>query len=56
MQQEFSRYREELTLLKDVESLTLDGIRIGMFANIELPEEAELALENGADGIGLFRS
>ena len=56
MQQDFIAYREELALLKNVESVTLDGIRIGMLANIELPEEAELAIENGADGIGLFRS
>ena len=37
-------------------AVTLDGHRIGMLANIELPEEAALAVANGADGIGLFRS
>ena len=56
MQAEFRRYREELALLKNVPAVTLDGHRIGMLANIELPEEAALAVANGADGIGLFRS
>ncbi|WP_268874750.1 phosphoenolpyruvate--protein phosphotransferase [Bordetella ansorpii] len=48
--------RAELALLRDVPSVTLDGIDIVLHANIELPEEAELAMAAGADGIGLFRS
>ncbi|WP_082853185.1 phosphoenolpyruvate--protein phosphotransferase [Bordetella ansorpii] len=48
--------RAELALLRDVPSITLDGIDIVLHANIELPEEAELAMAAGADGIGLFRS
>ena len=46
--------RAELALLRDVPSITLDDIVL--HANIELPEEAELAMAAGADGIGLFRS
>ena len=49
-----SRYR--LLSLLDVPSETLDGVRIGLHANIELPEEAPLALSQGAHGIGLLRS
>jgi len=45
-----------LLSLLDVPSETLDGVRIGLHANIELPEEAPLALSQGAHGIGLFRS
>ena len=37
-------------------SVTLDGIDVVLHANIELPEEAALALASGAHGIGLFRS
>jgi len=56
LQQEFARERLDLQALKDVPSETLDGINIGLHANIELPEEAELAMANGAQGIGLFRT
>jgi phosphotransferase system enzyme I (PtsI) len=48
--------RAELALLRDEPAITLDGIGIVMHANIELPDEAELALAAGAQGIGLFRS
>ena len=56
LQQEYLAERNELLLLKDVPALTLDGVKIELLANIELPDEASLALENGAEGIGLFRS
>lgn len=48
--------RAELALLRDAPAVTLDGIRIKLDANIELPEEAVAAMQAGADGIGLFRS
>jgi phosphotransferase system enzyme I (PtsI) len=56
LQQVYLDERAELSLLKDVAAETLDGIQISLEANIELPDEAELALANGATGIGLFRS
>ena len=56
LQQSYLDERAQLALLKDVPSETLDGISIDLYANIELPDEAELALANGAAGIGLFRS
>ncbi len=37
-------------------SLTRDGHPVQLMANIERADEAERALEMGADGIGLFRS
>jgi len=52
----FQREREELASLRDAPAVTLDGIEISLEANIELPEEARMALEAGAHGIGLFRS
>lgn len=48
--------RAALSLLRDAEAVTLDGVKIRLEANIELPEEAQIALEAGAEGIGLFRS
>lgn len=37
-------------------ALTKDGTEFKLYANIGSPEEAELALAEGADGIGLFRT
>ncbi|HVM96419.1 MAG TPA: phosphoenolpyruvate--protein phosphotransferase [Candidatus Acidoferrales bacterium] len=36
-------------------ALTLDGERVVVEANLGTDEDAELAVENGADGVGLFR-
>ncbi|SFI42952.1 phosphotransferase system, enzyme I, PtsI [Treponema bryantii] len=37
-------------------AVTKDGTRFKLLANIGTPEEAEIALAEGADGIGLFRT
>ena len=37
-------------------AVTKDGTEFKLFANIGTPEEAEIALAEGADGIGLFRT
>ena len=36
--------------------MTLDGSRVELLANIELPDDAAAALEAGAIGVGLFRT
>jgi len=41
---------------RDLPAETLDGKRLSIEANIEVPQEAEGVLAHGADGIGLFRS
>jgi len=52
-----SRHQAELLQkLKSQESITLDGTRIEICANAGSAEDAATALENGAEGIGLFRS
>ncbi len=48
--------RRRLERLLNVPTRTLDGRPITLQANIELPEEAAVAREAGAAGIGLFRS
>jgi phosphotransferase system enzyme I (PtsI) len=48
--------RERLTRLRHTPSITLDGKKIQLLANIELPEDAAVALSVGAVGVGLFRS
>ena len=48
--------RKKLSRLKKTPAATLDGVAIELFANIELPQDVTEVLENGAQGIGLFRS
>ncbi len=52
----YDDYREELKKTTRLSSLTLDSVRFFPLANIELPEEVNLAFSLGAEGIGLFRS
>lgn len=42
--------------LRDQPGQLADGTRIALWANIGQPDEARAALENGAEGIGLFRT
>jgi len=48
--------RERLTRLRHTPAVTLDGQKIELLANIEMPEDAETAIRVGAVGVGLFRS
>lgn len=48
--------RSKLKRLKTAESETLDGVKIELLANIELPEDVDAAMEAGAQGVGLFRT
>ncbi len=47
---------ERLVNLKDLPAETLDGYRVSLAANIELPQDVPAALAQGADGIGLYRT
>jgi phosphoenolpyruvate-protein phosphotransferase (PTS system enzyme I) len=48
--------RARLSRLRHTPAITLDGERVELLANIELPGDAPAALEAGAVGVGLFRS
>lgn len=50
------KYRLALKQFKDKPAVTNDGVAFKLYANIGTPDEARLALEEGADGIGLFRT
>ncbi|MFL5604817.1 MAG: phosphoenolpyruvate--protein phosphotransferase [Gemmatimonadaceae bacterium] len=56
------RQREEeiaeaaLTELAALEAITLDGVRVVLRANVDIPEEAEAAARSGAEGVGLMRT
>jgi phosphotransferase system enzyme I (PtsI) len=47
---------QKLAGLRRLPSMTTDGRRIGLFANLELPREVENALQGGAAGVGLLRT
>ncbi|QEY34718.1 phosphoenolpyruvate--protein phosphotransferase [Caproiciproducens galactitolivorans] len=55
-QEEFIKHQQELKLLKGTKAITKNGVEMEINANIGHPEDVDLALENDADGIGLFRS
>jgi len=48
--------RERLARLRHRPAVTLDGQRVELLANIELPGDCSAALQAGAEGVGLFRS
>lgn len=48
--------RERLSRLRHTPAVTLDGERVELLANIEMPGDAKAALEAGAVGVGLFRT
>lgn len=56
LQQEKKRLREALHKLRDTETITTDGRRITLSANIEFEHELPLVKASGAEGIGLFRT
>ncbi|UCC74454.1 MAG: phosphoenolpyruvate--protein phosphotransferase [Gemmatimonadota bacterium] len=50
------RTKKELESTVGEEPTTRDGVRIGLYANLELPADARAAAAVGADGVGLFRT
>jgi len=55
-QSELELERQKLKRLRTKPADTLDGVRIELYANIELPEDLAATVEVGASGVGLFRS
>jgi phosphotransferase system enzyme I (PtsI) len=55
-QNELDLARQKLKRLRSKPAQTLDGVHVALNANIELPEDLPQAVENGASGVGLFRS
>ena len=56
LQRQHEVERAKLARLRHTPAITLDGERVELLANIELPGDAVAALEAGALGVGLFRS
>ncbi len=45
-----------LARLRRLPAVTRDGTEISLYANLELPRELQLAIEAGAEGVGLLRT
>jgi len=52
----YSEYVKDLTKLKDEEPITLDGVRVNTFSNVELNDELHLSESYRHDGVGLYRT
>ena len=52
----FISFSRKLHELRDFPATTRDGVDIAIYANIEFPREIPIALENGAQGVGLYRT
>lgn len=55
-QEEEQEKNEFLLILKGKESITLDGQKVLTYANIGSSKDLDMVIQNGAEGIGLFRS
>ena len=49
-------FQHELEEIRDLPSITKDGVRINVWVNIGLVSEISRSLDLGAEGIGLFRT
>jgi phosphotransferase system enzyme I (PtsI) len=55
-QRQGEKDRGRLSKLRKTPAVTLDGQKVELLANIEMPEDAAAAVRAGAVGVGLFRS
>ncbi|MCM3611091.1 phosphoenolpyruvate--protein phosphotransferase [Planococcus sp. MERTA32b] len=53
---DFEDRKTALAALKDAPSVSADGFKVELAANIGSPKDVKSALENGAEAIGLFRT
>ena len=53
---QFIEFEQELDRFRDVPAVTRDGVPITLLGNVEFPDEAEVVLQKGGQGIGLYRT
>jgi phosphotransferase system enzyme I (PtsI) len=53
---EFAELEHRLDAIRQKPAVTRDGTEITLLGNIEFPDEAEVVLEKGGSGIGLYRT
>lgn len=52
----YQKYKQELKELLQLPAKTIDGHQVELFANIGTPKDMDSVLENGGEGIGLYRT
>jgi phosphoenolpyruvate-protein phosphotransferase (PTS system enzyme I) len=55
-QSNYERYKAVISRSSHLPAETVDGIKLEVLANIELPEEVVSVINYGGDGIGLYRT
>ncbi|WP_077624856.1 phosphoenolpyruvate--protein phosphotransferase [Sediminibacillus massiliensis] len=55
-QAEFEKQKQEWAKLKDEPTTTSDGVHVELVANIGTPEDVEGVINNGGEGVGLYRT
>ena len=55
-QRQIELERERLSRLRHTPAVTIDGHKVDLLANIEMPGDAAVAVAAGAVGVGLFRT
>jgi phosphotransferase system enzyme I (PtsI) len=55
-QKKFFEFEKDLAFIKDLPAETIDGKKISLAANIEMPEDVESVIAHNAEGIGLYRT
>lgn len=56
LEKQLEQEKSELDKYRNEESVTKDGTKVKLYANIGLPADAEIAVNNTAEGVGLLRS
>jgi len=53
---EFVALEHKLDGIREKPSVTRDGVRVRLLGNIEFPDEAQVVLQKGGEGVGLYRT
>ena len=56
LEKQLEQEKSELDKYRNEETFTKDGTKVKLYANIGLPADAEIAVNNTAEGVGLLRS
>lgn len=56
VQASFRTHKSQLSELRSLPAQTRDGVRILMLGNIEFPQESKPCLDQGTEGVGLYRT
>ncbi len=56
LEKQLEEEKSELDKYRNQESVTKDGTKVKLYANIGIPADAEIAVNNTAEGVGLLRS